>query len=55
MFEIIIMGLVMLLICAYKDVKIIELEDKLAIKESENLSLKRAMYENDLIPEEFVK
>lgn len=55
MIEAIIMGLVMLLICAYKDVKIEELKEKIAIKESENLSLKRVMYENDLIPGEYVR
>lgn len=42
-------------LCAYKDIKINQLKDQLTIKQSENLSLKRVMYENDLIPEEYVK
>lgn len=32
-----------------------KLKEKLSIKESENLSLKRVMYENDLIPGEYVR
>lgn len=32
-----------------------KLKEKLDIKITENLSLKRVMYENDLIPEKFVK
>lgn len=47
--------IVALMICAYKDVKIESLKEQLEIKQSENLSLKRVMYENDLIPKEYVK
>lgn len=51
----IIVGIIALIVCAYKSVKIEILKEQLEIKISENLSLKRVMYENNLIPERFVK
>ena len=42
-------------IVMYQHMEILKLKEKIAIKESENYSLKRVMYENDLIPKEYVK
>ncbi len=38
-----------------KESKIIHLEEKVGKLESNNLTLKRVMYENGLIPKEYVK
>lgn len=58
MLETIIMfvfAILLLVMCVLKDLKIDSLETKLMIKETENKSLKRVLFENDLIPERFVK
>ena len=39
----------------YQRKKINNLEVKISLKETENKSLRRVLYENDLIPEEYVK
>ena len=48
-----VVGLAAICICQISEIK--ELKQKLDIKTSENLSLKRVMYENNLIPKEYVK
>lgn len=50
-----IFAILLLVMCVLKDLKIDSLETKLMIKETENKSLKRVLFENDLIPERFVK
>lgn len=50
-----IFAILLLVMCVLKDLKIDSLENNLMIKETENKSLKRALFENDLIPERFVK
>ena len=47
--------LVAIIVCIYKNKQIFKLKERLEIKESENLSLKRVLRENDLIPKEYVK
>ncbi len=50
-----VFAILLLVMCVLKDLKIDSLETKLMIKETENKSLKRVLFENDLIPERFVK
>lgn len=52
--EIIIVA-VLIIVIALKDMKIDELENRLNIKETENLSLKKVMASEGLIPKNFVK
>lgn len=52
--EIIIVA-VLITVIALKDMKIDKLENKLAIKETENLNLKKVMASEGLIPQSFVK
>lgn len=44
-----------IIIITIENLKIQKLEEKLEIKTSQNLSLKRVLAENDLIPWEYVK
>ena len=50
-----VFAILLLVMCVLKDLKIDSLETKLMIKETENKSLRRVLFENDLIPERFVK
>lgn len=50
-----VFAILLFVMCVLKDLKIDGLETKLMIKETENKSLKRVLFENDLIPERFVK
>lgn len=50
-----VFAILLLVMCVLKDLKIDSLETKLMIKETENKSLKKVLFENDLIPERFVK
>lgn len=50
-----VFAILLLVMCVLKDLKIDSLENNLMIKETENKSLKRVLFENDLIPERFVK
>lgn len=52
--EIIIVA-VLIIVIALKDMRIDKLENKLNIKETENLNLKKVMASEGLIPESFVK
>ena len=45
----------LLTLCIYQFKRIKWLKDELEIVKSNNSSLKRVMYENDLIPKEYVK
>lgn len=49
----ILIGLILIIII--KQLQIIKLEEKMERVESNNLTLKRVMYENGLIPKEYVK
>lgn len=60
MYILIIKGLIFLfsitaIYCIEQSKKIMWLKDELEIVKSNNSQLKRVMYENDLIPERFVK
>jgi len=55
MLEILRMMLVAVIVCIIKNIQIMKLKQKLAIQQTENKSLRRVLFENDLIPEEFVK
>ena len=50
-----VFAILLLVMCVLKDLKIDSLETKLMIKETENKSLRRVLFENDLIPERFIK
>lgn len=50
-----VFAILLLVMCVLKDLKIDSLETKLMIQETENKSLRRVLFENDLIPERFVK
>lgn len=50
-----VFAILLFVMCVLKDLKIDSLETKLMIKETENKSLRRVLFENDLIPERFVK
>ena len=52
--EIIIVA-VLITVIAFKNMKIDELENRLNIKETENLNLKKVMASEGLIPRNFVK
>lgn len=52
--EIIIVA-VLITVIALKDMKIDKLENRLNIKENENLNLKKVMASEGLIPQSFVK
>lgn len=52
--QILIIALLIILL-AIKNIKIKELQEQLKIRKSENLSLKRILAENGLIPKKFVK
>ena len=52
--EIIIVA-VLITVIALKDMKIDKLENKLILKETENLNLKKVMAGEGLIPKKFVK
>ena len=52
--EIIIVA-VLITVIALKDIKIDKLENKLILKETENLNLKKVMASEGLIPQSFVK
>lgn len=52
--QILIIALLITLL-AIKDIKIRKLQQQLEIRKSENLSLKRILAENNLIPKKFVK
>ena len=54
MIEIIIVA-ALITVIALKNMKIDELENRLNIKETENLSLKKVMASEGLIPKKFVK
>lgn len=54
MIEIIILA-ILIIILALKDMKINKLENRLNIKETENLNLKKVMASEGLIPINFVK
>lgn len=51
----VICPMIMLYLALEKNKECKELKQKLAIQETENKSLRRVLFENDLIPEEFVK
>lgn len=55
MIEIIRLIIVTIIICIYKNKQISKLEEKITIKETKNKSLRRVLFENNLIPEKFVK
>ena len=46
---------VLIIVIALKDMKIDKLENRLNIKETENLNLKKVMASEGLIPQSFVK
>lgn len=50
-----VLAIVLVVMCVLKNLKIDSLETQLMIKKSENKALKRVLFENDLIPESFVK
>lgn len=50
-----VLAIVLLVIGVFKQLKIDNLETQIMLKETENKSLKRVLFENDLIPESFVK
>lgn len=54
MIEIIIVA-ALITVIALKDIKIDKLENKLILKETENLNLKKVMAGEGLIPKKFVK
>lgn len=54
MIEIIIVA-ALIIVIALKDMRIDKLENKLEIKETENLNLKKVMASEGLIPQSFVK
>lgn len=54
MIEIIIVA-VLIIVIALKNMKIDKLENRLNIKETENLNLKKVMASEGLIPKNFVK
>lgn len=51
----VIMIVFLLLALGILTVKYHKLEDRLTIQKTENKNLRRVLYENDLIPEKFVK
>lgn len=45
----------LIIVLVLKDIKINNLKNELDIKSTENKSLRRVLYENNLIPSDFVK
>lgn len=55
MLIILIITIIAIILCCYKDIKINRLKNELDIKSTENKNLRRVLYENGLIPGNFIK